>query len=133
MVVQRLLTLTFALVVRNKPKMDKVQFFEKLQAQQKYTSNVCRIGAVLIVILIGLQVWEIYQQRNGIDLIIFPKYLFLVLIVIIAVTSLFLVFRNLKKKGLVCPACKSFLDLHILKKEPEQPTCKKCGESIWEE
>ncbi|MCP4987853.1 MAG: hypothetical protein GY928_17910 [Colwellia sp.] len=107
--------------------MNKNELIEKFDIQKKYGSKIIRIALLPIFGYAGFGIFAIkklsFAQKNR---ICFSScYLFIIFIVVGIIFCL--LFRNMRRIGLVCSKCQKILD-----KETALSTlkCGKCGELI---
>ncbi len=107
--------------------MNKNELIEKFEIQKKYGSKIVRIVVLPMFGYAGFGIYAIkklsFVQENR----IFFSSCYLLITFIVVGLILWLLFRNMRRIGLVCSKCQKIID-----KETALTTqkCGKCGEII---
>lgn len=113
--------------------MTKNELQDKIKRQQKVANTACIIGAVIMILV---TLFRVYISRNNPALYSQYPYLSLclnVVFVLAAVLTVWVVYSNFKRIGLVCPVCKKILDRKCYESALTTRICLKCGRVIIEE
>ncbi len=109
--------------------MNKSELIEKINRQKKYSNKICIIGllpltVVTVYVIFFLNKTSIFYENK----IIIPCF------IIIGITNIgifiWLMFRNIRKIGLVCPKCDKIINVNLYRKVLSTLKCGKCGEII---
>lgn len=109
--------------------MNKSELIKKIDRQKKYSNKICIIGmlpltVITVYVIFFLKKTSIFYENK----IIIPCF------VIIGITNIgifiWLMFRNIRKIGLVCSNCHKLLDKDLQQTALNTLKCGKCGEII---
>ncbi len=111
--------------------MDRNELIEKIDLQKKYASRIGRVVALPFLGIAGLGIFAIVKELKYISeyKILFVSC-YLIIILSVAGIMIWLIFRNMKRIGLVCPNCKKILDKDLQQNALNTLKCGKCGEII---
>ena len=93
--------------------MNKSELIEKINCQKKYSNKICIIGllpltVVTVYVIFFLKKTSIFYENK----IIIPC--FVIIGIIYIGIFIWLMFRNIRKIGLVCPKCDKIINVNLL-------------------
>ncbi len=111
--------------------MNKDQLNEKINLQKKYANKIARIVIPPMLGFTGLAIFAVITKQALIyeHRIIFSSCC-LIIPLSVAGTTLWLIFKNMRSIGLVCPNCKKSLYKDFQQTALTTQKCGKCGEII---
>jgi len=109
--------------------MNKSELIEKINRQKKYSNKICIIGllpltVVTVYVIFFLKKTSIFYENK----IIIPC--FVIIGIIYIGIFIWLMFRNIRKIGLVCLKCDEIINVNLYRKVLSTLKCGKCGEII---
>ena len=111
--------------------MNKNELIEKINLQKKYANKIARIVMPPLLGFAGLGIFVIVKEQSFISehKILFISC-YLIIILSIAGIMIWLIFRNMKRIGLVCSNCQKIIDKDLQQTALTTLKCGKCGEII---
>ncbi len=111
--------------------MNRSELIEKINLQKKYANETVRIAIPPMLGFAGLVILSELKKLAFISeyRIIFSSCCLIILLSIAGI-MIWLIFRNMKRIGLVCSNCHKLLDKELQQTAITTLKCGKCGEII---
>lgn len=111
--------------------MNKNMLIEKINLQKQYANKIAKITVPPLIGIAGLGIYAIVKELKYIseNRSVFVSC-YLIIILSIAGIMIWLIFRNMRRIGLVCSNCHKLLDKDLQQNALKTLKCGKCGEII---
>ncbi len=111
--------------------MNKSLLIEKINLQKQYANKIARIVLPPLIGIAGLGIFAIVKELKYISeyRIAFVSCYLIIIFSIVGI-MIWLIFRNMKRIGLVCSNCHKLIDNDLQQTALTTLKCGKCGEII---